>query len=486
MTATRGSVRRAFDAFAFAAAALFAIATAAVAFRNSHFALDDFAGFFLAHAEPFWRAALTPIDLHFVPLHRLVNEAVYTLAPFDFGVALAVLFVAHALALVGLYATLQRLRDSPVNPVLLCFYASNVYLGVLFLWWTSGLHRLPYIALAIWTLYHYVGFRTDGSWRSLLFAAACFVGALGFYSKAPLIPVALLGLEICLLPRTPRGELKRNLLAVAGLLVLGAAYLLAGRLLVDSRFGALHLDPGFLLEFEVMSSALLAQGVFGVVAPGGSPAAVVAVAAGWLALAAITIAFRPWNAVVWSTGFAVVALNLGVIGISHRTANFGLTTVWSYRYYFELMHLVVLFSALALHDLPAGPIVSRLGARGLGRRAAAVVAALLLCALFAASFRGFGELLELDRYRIHREAKIFLDNFRRDLEAVRRQPPGEATFVYGLVPERITGKPAAHVRRHSDFVALFGMEGRFDPNASHRYQILDDGRIRRVYRPAKP
>lgn len=475
-------MKRAFDAFAFAAATVFALAAAAVAGGNSHFFRDDFAGFFLARSQPFWRILATPIDVHFVPLHRLVNQLVYSLAPLDFDVALAVLVAFHALAVATLYATLRALKDAPSNTVLVFLYATNVYLGVLFLWWTAGLHRLPYVALALVTLYHYLAYRRTARARSVVVAWLCFVAALGFYTKAALIPAVMLGMEICLLRETAPGQLRKNGRVIAAFVATSALYVLLARSLIASQFSQLHLEPGFLLEFELRSFAVLAAGVFGDVSrPWVAPANFIFMGA-WLAFAAYTIARAPWNAVVWAVAITLVALNFGVVAVSQRTVRYGLSLAATPRYYFELMFIVVLFVAMALHNLPARSPIAAL-ARHPGRRLAmTLVASGMLLALAVVSFAHFESLLETRRYRRNRDAKVFVDNLRADLDALRRRPQGEFAFVDGLVPSYLTGKSADHVRRYSKFLGIFGFEARFDPAASTLYAITEQGEVRPVLR----
>jgi hypothetical protein len=475
-------LRKTFDAFAFAAAAVFAAAVVWVAKRNSHFLTDDFAGFYLVETEPFLKVALTPIDVHFVPLHRFVNQLIHPIAPLDFGVALAVLAVFHGIAVVTLYATLRQLKDSPVNAVLVFFYATNVYLGVLFLWWTSGLHRLPYIAFAIATVYHYVKYRRGRSRRSLLFAAACFAAALGFYSKAALIPATLLGVEVCLLRGTPRRQLAGNLLVISTFLAAAVLYAILTRAMIDSAFTQVHLDAGFLLDFERRSFAILSEGVFGVVYWGLAKPVNAVLFAFWLGFIAYTIAKEPKNAVVWIAGVVLVAMNVAVIAVSHRTVRFGLSMANSYRYYFELMFLVVLFVGMALHNLPPRARPSFFTRNPRWRPAWLALAGCLLAMMALMSFFRFEALLDTPRYRRHLQAKEFVENLTAGLDELRADRREDFAFVDGLAPRFLTGKTAAHIRRYSDFLTVFDFDVRFGTAAPRLYRITETGKVRRVGR----
>ena len=469
-------MKRPIAGFAFAASAGYAVAAAIVAWSNSHFLRDDLAGFFIALHEPLHLAAMMPIDVHFVPLHRFVNHLVYALAPMRFGVAVSLLLAVHAVTVLLLYALLQRLKDSPVNGVLLFFYGTNVHLGVLFMWWTSGLHRLPYIALAVGTIYYYVIHRSERRGRHLACAGLCFVAALGFYSKAALIPLTLLGLEIALLRDTSKADFLRNLRVIAFFGVVAALQVWLARSVVDSRFSQLHFDPGFLLAFEARSFAILSEQVFGfeywpILLPVNA-----VFFGGWLVFIAFTIYRRRWNAVVWSVGLGVVAVQFAVIGVSHRTATHGLSTAASDRYYFELMHIVVLFVGLVLQDLPSPG--SRVEAAGRRRRRFGIAVGCSALALMATlSFARFTWLVESPRYQRHRDARVFDLNLMRGLAKLRERPDGKVALVDGLAPVYLTGKTAAHIRRYSDFVPIFDPGVRFDPAASRLYRVTDTGTL---------
>jgi hypothetical protein len=475
-------LKRPTAAFSFAATVIFAVAAAIIAWAHSHFLRDDFAGFYIALHEPLAAAMMTPIDVHFVPLHRFVNHVIYGVAPMSFGVAVALLFAVHAVTLVLMYALLQRLKDTPSNAVLLFFYGTNVQLGVLFVWWTSGLHRLPYIALAVATLYHFVVWRSERRGANLGWATFCFVAALGFYSKAALIPLTLIGLEIALLRETTRGDLLRNLRVVAAFCVVSALQIGLARSLVDSRFSGLHFDPGFLLAFGARSFATLSEAIFGFdYLPIAAP--VNALFFGfWAVFIAYTIYRRPWNAVVWSVGIGLLAAQVGVIGVSHRTATYGLSTAGTDRYYFELIHIVALFVALVLRDLP--PRVARETAGSRQRRRLGIAfgyTALVLMAAF--SFARFTWLVDSPRYQRHREARVFNLNLIRGLARIEESPDRSVALVDGLAPAYLTGKTAAHIRRYSDLVPIFDPEVSFDPKTARLFRVTDTGMFERVKRP---
>ena len=61
--------------------------TAYLAVANSHFYGDDFWFFAEFRNLSFAEYLLTPITLHFVPMHRLFTALIYRIAPLDFRLA---------------------------------------------------------------------------------------------------------------------------------------------------------------------------------------------------------------------------------------------------------------------------------------------------------------------------------------------------------------------------------------------------------------
>jgi hypothetical protein len=253
---------------------------------------------------------------------------------------------------------------------------------------------------------------------------------------------------------------------------------------VTGPYGRLHLEPGLLLHFELRSFAVLAAGVFAEATGAGAPPHAAVFVAAWLGFIGYTIARAPWNAVVWGVALALVALNFGVVAISHRAAHYGLVLATTPRYYFELMYVVVLFAGMALHNLPprSAPVLAP--RRPWRRFAAAAVAGGVLLAWGATSFASFEGLLASRRYRGNREARVFLDNLQAGLAVLRRRPERDFAFVDGLVPAWLTGKTADRVRRHSVFLRLFDFEPSFDPAAPTLYAIAANGEVRQVARRA--
>jgi hypothetical protein len=158
----------------------------------------------------------------------------------------------------------------------------------------------------------------------------------------------------------------------------------------------------------------------------------------------------------------------------------------AYRYYFELMFLVVLFVGMALHNLPRRARPFFFAGKPRWRAALVVLAGCLLVGMASMSYLNFDALLDTRRYRRHRQAKEFIENLTVGLDALRAESPEDFAFIDGLAPVFITGKTAAHIRRYSDFLTIFDFDARFDTLAPRLYRITETGEIRQVVRGRQP
>ena len=245
------------------------IAFALTARESSHFVRDDLVAFRDVASTPLLELLWRPIDLHFLPLHRISGFLIFRTAPWNFDVALCVLFAFQMLGVWMLHRTLERIGPSPLNAPLVVLYGTNFYLGVQFTWWAAGIARLPCLLLTITAIYGYLKFRNTGSIRHIAVVAGCLIAAAGFFSKGFLIPGYLAAIEIVYAWDTPRRQLARNLAAVAGIALVAIAMRAAGELVVAPY----QLPP---IRWSEQAEVLLAvaemvqQGIFG--SPPSQPA----------------------------------------------------------------------------------------------------------------------------------------------------------------------------------------------------------------------
>src|SRR5579871_5545238 len=161
-------------------AAIYTVEVVAFALGNSCFVGDDVSSLWLASRMPVFEFFSAPIDVHFVPFHRATNWVMSRIADLRFSFGVAFLVTVHLSTLVLLGALLRKQKAGVVGWFLLAAYAVHVTLGSLFMWWSSGLHRLPYVFFAVLSCYAYLRLRETGSWRAALLLALSMIGALGF------------------------------------------------------------------------------------------------------------------------------------------------------------------------------------------------------------------------------------------------------------------------------------------------------------------
>lgn len=445
---------------------------AVFACRHSHFQGDDIVGLYQSHELPFWKYLATPIDVHFVPLHRLATYVLGRVAPASFGTAIAVLLGFHLLAIYFLHRTLEVVYPTWLNAVLAGWYGTHVYIGVLFTWWTSGLHRLPYVFLLALGLHSYVRYRWRPRVSGFFAVVACFVLALGFFEKALLIPVVLFGVEATLF----RQASARTRRAVAALLVtlavLAVAYWVFWRHAVGPEWSSIGGGASFLFTYLKLSWFMLIQSSVGRVYDGAQLGLVLLGC-----LVVWTVARRRDSAIAWLFGFVVVSVSLELTGVSTpraRAWGFVLAT-FSYRYYPDAMFLLVLFVALACHRALAAREGGFRAPFVLPRfRACAWPAVAALASVAVASFRASAEdlaFLHTNESRI----RDYMTNVTTGLEPLRRSrtlPP----FMEGQVP-RYVNPVGGWVSLHSVLVGAMGCKARFVRGTRAAYRILPTGEV---------
>lgn len=355
---------------------------------NSYFIDDDYDHFIQAAQLPLWRIISTPIDVHFVPFHQLFSALITHAAPLNFDVALLVMLAFHGISLCLLYKILQTFSDSPVNLLIVFLYGCSPFLLYTLMWWSSGMHRLPYICLCLSSLYAYVHYRRS---RCLWHLASCYLTfflAFGFYSKAILIPVYILGLELCLSSQDGLRHFFRRFLPGASMLLLSMAYVFwylnfapvmqqgpAPSIAVTSEI--------VLLNFKVMLGVLtLHQST--AASPGFN------LLLGLLLLVGVFYcAVRDRRAVViWLALFSCIFASFAIVAASGRGQMFGGFLALVLRYYFEVMFLVAIFAGLlfsVLHRSSTSQVASPKTWHWLGL----LVCAAYVCALGVVSWSNY-------------------------------------------------------------------------------------------------
>lgn len=314
---------------------------------NSYFIDDDYDHFIQAAQLPLAQLVAMPIDVHYAPLHKLLSALIQHLAPLNFDAALLVMLVFHSLAILLLYKLLQTLSDSPVNLLIVLLYGCNPFLLHPLMWWSSGIHRFPYICLCLASLYAYLRFHQSRRPVHLAYCYLAFFLAFGFYSKAILIPLYILGLELCLSARHGVRRLLLGCLPGAAMLLASLGYVwwylnVAPPMPDATAPSILLIGKIVLLNFQVLAGVLTFNQYGG---PYGLNLALAT-----LLLAGILYSLRKnfWVLPIWLVLFACVAINFAILASSGRGQMYGEFLALVLRYYFEVMFLIAVFGGLLL------------------------------------------------------------------------------------------------------------------------------------------
>ncbi len=461
-------------------------------YQNAHFSGDDVITFCQIADKGFIQFVLTPLNEHFVPLHRLVAYLAHAGAPMSYGFALLVLTSFHVLGVVYLHGTLRVLErtllpseparassllcTSPWSWVLLGLYAGHVYLSPLYGWWTAGLHRLPFIACALLGTYHYFRYRErDRPSDCLLCVLGLFAG-LGFFVKAVLVPSYLLGLELCLWLATGRPPRKKHLLLLGACLAAFGALMLVWRAMQPAQMSELNLDPKVQRDFFAATAIILRDGAVGSIFSGGlfglsvqAPSERVLASLMWGVLFVSTVFRRPSNLLVWGVLLLVLAPNVLLVSLSkHRTGEFGaLAALLNQRYYFEMYFPVVLFLAVAGY---------RARWPKQGRAASSLTAAVAVLALSLVALNAWGS----SRHFVNNaQAKRFIERLQADAARVAQRTGHPIRIVEGGVPAYIVAWPPEYAKA-SVVLPAMGIDVTLASAQDAAYQVLPTGELTAV------
>jgi hypothetical protein len=298
------------------------------------------------------------------------------------------------------------------------------------------------------------------------------VFALGFFEKALLVPLILLGVDIVLCGGASRGARR----AVASLFVaLGAVaigFVSLWRHAVGPEWSRIGGGASFLFTYFKLSWLMLARSACGRVND-GAPLffAVLAV------LVLSTVWRRPSSAVAWVIGAVVVSVCLEVTGMSvPRSRAWGFTLHLSHRYYPDVMFVLVVFTALACQrSLTLSPIREppRL-ARGFGSGICAWPALGAALSVAVTSYRASTNDVAV-LYTAQSQIRDYMRNIVKGLDPLRRRrtPP---PFLEGHVPKYVSPL-GGWIAEHSVYVEAMGVQARVVKNTRGSYRILPTGVI---------
>lgn len=385
---------------------------------HSHFIADDYDHFIQASTLPLAQLLATPIDIHYVPLHKLFSALVVYFAPLNFDFALAVLMAFHLSATVLLYQLLKLFSHSRGNLLIVLVYACNPFVLDLLMWWSSGIHRLPYICLSLMSLYGYVLYRKSQHSGPLALSVLAFLAALGFYSKAVLIPIYIMAIELCLSGQGDFRRLLQRLRVGMALLLLSLAYLLW-----YMRFAPIQQQgpsPSIstsldiiLLNFKVLAGSLA---FYKFDAPLLCNMLIVT---GLVLLAGYCARSAKKSLLVWVAVLACIILNFSMIAFSNRGQMFGGFIAFALRYYLEVLVLVATFAGVLIGAV--------LGESARNSTARLPWVGLLICVLYSVMLGWIGTKY---RSEIYQDSHLVTSGYMRNLIAgLDRLPPDQPLLL---------------------------------------------------------
>lgn len=443
--------------------------TARFTLANSYFIADDYDHFQLAGALPFEEFLLTPIDVHFVPLHRLFSYLLLKLAPLNFSLAVWLLIAFQLASLLMLYRVLEKIRKGPWNPPLVLLCACNSALLHLIIWWSAGIHRLPYVLLTLVSLFFYLRYRERQRPIELI---GCFLSAmiaLGFYSKAVLIPFYVLALEFCL---SWREALKawRRYVPGAVLLLLSLAYVGWYLKFAPVQRSDVSTSPDVALEitvafFRVLMNLVLLREL----SQWGLVEALVVLF--WSALILVTCLRKRENVIYWLALLGVLALNFLLIAGSSRGQLLGAFLAGALRYYYEVFFLAAIFLCLILNPVPNE-------SRGAAQRVQSKTwsaAVLMFCLIYPlAAYHAAKEAFAHTTGPVHKQASRYMRTLLASLDAL---PAGSVQVAEGDLPLYVYGDWLKIAKPYSQILPLRYPNMRFVPHEQAQYEIDPQGQV---------
>ena len=439
--------------------------------QRSHFQADDFLVFHDVFTQSLAQFLLQPTDVHFIPLYRLASLFIYSIAPLDFDLALAVMGTLHLLSVWMLYRTLDLLSPSLLNGPLTVLWGTSLYVGVILLWWSAGIERFACILLSIAAVQQFVKFRTTGSVARLVMSGVCLVLASAFFSKGLLIPGLLGAVELALLPDTPRRKLTRNLAAIGALGGVAVAYRILSNLVTADTFHSQPVNVAEQLEGLRLAGMILSQGMAGLLWSHPLSAGNWLVLGIWFACFLASVLVDRFNAVIWALGVSMVAVNFLAITLSPRMM-FGLAIVAVERYYADVIFVVVLFAKLLAERMTRKMTVPT-GRRLYAGVAIAWVAVLLVPAQSQETFR---QILTLPLYVQSPLKWAYVENLKGDLAEIRTKDTGILRFAPGAAPIWLLGLVHA-VGDYSKFLPIFDRAVEVSEDGVCVYRVGADGKI---------
>jgi hypothetical protein len=423
-------------------AVLLAFITAAtiLIWQNSHFIGDD-----ISHIDNMLKMSslhylLAPIDVHFVPLHKLASFLIYKISPFDFRVALGFMVAGWIITILITYRVLIRLTSNRAAWIILFIFGANQFWIYNLMWWSSAMHRLPYLLFQAATLLYYLRYRENKHIREALFCIVMQICAVGFFEMAVIYPLVLAALEVCLAfmeRRFSRVGIKLCLVMAAISMLYMTWYLVFAP--VERTAPGINIlntvSVVFLFIIHLSSMLLLL--------PIDQSWSIWVSCTFWFGLAIFYIWRRPGSMLPIAILLVLLLMNFAIVSIGRNIPLLCLSFTPSAfnRFYLDQLVIIGIFSALVIgrHANGNPPVLLN------WRRYGVYAMSLMFIILYPiASYQTSKLLLLDDDYSVHRKTRNFMVNIRQSLQELSTAQPHAAiasrrfpVFVDSIDPQQV-------------------------------------------------
>lgn len=320
--------------------------------ETAHFTHDDYDHLVKARELDLLDFILSPIDLHFVPFHKLLSYMIAQSPLPYYGYAALFTAAMHIFICYMLYLLLRQLSPGRHVLYVVLFFGVSRTLIDQQAWWSSSAHRMPYVLLAIASIYFYVIYYKRQSHIYAALSFFSFVLIFGFYSKAIIVPLLIASVLYSLDAKKGVVELFRKQYWLFAMFFASFLYVLHFKLTAGQEANVTP-PVHYIVEIVMLSFMETLKGF----APDLitlKPYLIDQVAI-FIALSLILwlVASNDRNGRIMAALFLCLLVNFLVIAASQRGI-WGGILAFSHRYYYEVNFILAIFFAMALGNSLAG------------------------------------------------------------------------------------------------------------------------------------
>jgi hypothetical protein len=242
------------------------------------------------------------------------------------------------------------------------------------------------------------------------------------------------------------------------------------------------MDLHFLVALTIRSFAILSQGLLTIIQNRERVVLNYTTASLWLCFLVYTVLKKRDNLVFLSVGLTLIAMNFVMIGLSDRSA-MGVDFIATiYRYYFELMLLVIIFLRLIVSDI-AFPAVFHNPFQRLSKELRSIYFQGIALVIYAlCSFVSYYHIIHSNHIHFSRYPKTreYINNLITGIERIKADRPQNLSFdENGMVPAYVLGY-YTDICRFSEFLRIFDLEPLFGISTQNYYRINKNGEVEKL------